>query len=93
MEAAVRRTEACQITRTKKFTWGFPYCKLRVGSIMTLKAYLSSPNGKRNSAPIKLSGGNAVDGIDEESSPCPYHKRIDRYWSSFFEHITKKQLC
>jgi len=56
-------------------------------------AYLSSPYGKTDSPSIKLSSRDAVDGINKESSPCPYYKRINRYGSAFLKHIAKKQLC
>lgn len=56
-------------------------------------AYLSSPYGKTDSPSIKLSCWDAVDGINKESSPCPYHKRINGYGSAFLEHVAKKQLC
>jgi hypothetical protein len=56
-------------------------------------SYLSSPYGKTDSPSIKLSSRDAVDGINKESSPCPYYKRINRYGSAFLKHIAKKQLC
>jgi hypothetical protein len=33
--------------------------------------YLSSPHGKCYSATIKLSSRDAIDSIDQETSPCP----------------------
>lgn len=55
--------------------------------------YLPSPYRKCNSSPIKLPRRDAVDCINKKSSPCPYHKGVERYLISLLENITKKQLC